>query len=414
MDNKPNPGGPKNRLSLSPASKICNNAAEIQYARTRSARKRGPRPSKKGVLQEVPLQDMGRGFYSPLFLVTKPDGTFRTIINLRKLNKYVKNQSFKMESIKSTTKVLFPTCYMTVLDLSNAYYHVPIHKDSRKYLRLAVSIKGKVKEFQYRALPFGISIALRVFTKIVAEMMAHIRERYNNNPVSRRFPNSSQLGSKIQGTERQGDEHSSRPRLASKSKKIKIGAQQGTRILGPNTRLKHSGVSPPRPQKGEDRSNYSKSNPKSLHDTKEGYVTAGFPIRLPASSSMGSVTHERSPVGRIGHPGSNRGTPRGSHYPKFKNYSFPSLVGKLGKSVQRDPLGNKDNTHSDNGCQSHGMGSAHEQRGDSERMGKSRTKSLLKSKRAFSSRLCPDTLPIPAPKSPCPHSFRTIESQWPI
>ncbi|XP_073429908.1 uncharacterized protein [Dendrobates tinctorius] len=131
----------------------------------------------KKVLQEVPPQERGRGFYLPLFLVTKPDGTFRTIINLKRLNCYIKNEKFKMESIKSTIKILFPQCFMVVLDLSDAYYHVPIHKESRQYLRLAVSIAGEIREFQYKALPFGISVAPRVFTKLVAEMMAHIREQ---------------------------------------------------------------------------------------------------------------------------------------------------------------------------------------------------------------------------------------------
>ncbi|CAJ0924217.1 unnamed protein product [Ranitomeya imitator] len=43
----------------------------------------------KKVIQEVPQQEETRGFYSPLFLRTKPDGTFRVIINLKQLNRYL-------------------------------------------------------------------------------------------------------------------------------------------------------------------------------------------------------------------------------------------------------------------------------------------------------------------------------------
>jgi hypothetical protein len=51
------------------------------------------------------------------------------------------------------------------VDLSNAYLHVPICSDSRKYLSFAV--EGKVFLFQYRALPFGISVASCLYTKLV-------------------------------------------------------------------------------------------------------------------------------------------------------------------------------------------------------------------------------------------------------
>lgn len=65
---------------------------------------------------------------------------------------------------------------MASLDLKDAYYHVPIHRDFKRYLRVAVQIGSQVVHLQYQALPFGINIAPRVFTKLIAEMAAHIRE----------------------------------------------------------------------------------------------------------------------------------------------------------------------------------------------------------------------------------------------
>ncbi|CAJ0946804.1 unnamed protein product [Ranitomeya imitator] len=81
-----------------------------------------------------------------------------------------------METIKSSIKMLFPQCFMVVLDLKDAYYHVPIHKDHQRFLRMAIHIKGVLRHFQFTALPFGLAIAPRVFTKLVAEVMAHLRE----------------------------------------------------------------------------------------------------------------------------------------------------------------------------------------------------------------------------------------------
>ncbi|CAJ0958648.1 unnamed protein product [Ranitomeya imitator] len=102
----------------------------------------------KNVLVEVPYSQAGKGFYSPLFLIQKPDKSYRTIINLKGLNKFLVKHTFKMESINSAIKMLFNNCFMVVVDLKDAYYHVPIHADFQRYLRVAIlmgalHIKGK-------------------------------------------------------------------------------------------------------------------------------------------------------------------------------------------------------------------------------------------------------------------------------
>ncbi|CAJ0967008.1 unnamed protein product [Ranitomeya imitator] len=131
----------------------------------------------KKVLVEVPREEKGEGFYSPLFLIRKPDGSLRTIVNLRKLNRSVINYSFKMESVSSAIKMLFPDCFMAAIDLKDAYYHVPIHRDYQKFLRVAVFVQGQLKHYQYAALPFGLSIAPRIFTKLMSEVMSFLRSR---------------------------------------------------------------------------------------------------------------------------------------------------------------------------------------------------------------------------------------------
>ncbi|XP_077121855.1 uncharacterized protein LOC143782553 [Ranitomeya variabilis] len=131
----------------------------------------------KNVLIEVPINQEGRGFYSSLFLVPKPDGTFRTIINLKRLNAFLVEHTFKMESIRSTIKLLFPRCFMAGLDLKDAYYHLPIHIEHQQYLRVAVVLQGRIRHFQFTAMPFGLSMAPRIFTKLMLEVMAHLRHQ---------------------------------------------------------------------------------------------------------------------------------------------------------------------------------------------------------------------------------------------
>ncbi|XP_073437274.1 uncharacterized protein [Dendrobates tinctorius] len=70
-----------------------------------------------------------------------------------------------MESIRSTIRLLFPNCVMAGIDLKDAYYHLPIHNRFQKYLRVAVEVEGRIRHFQYAAMPFGLSTAPRIFTK---------------------------------------------------------------------------------------------------------------------------------------------------------------------------------------------------------------------------------------------------------
>ena len=62
---------------------------------------------------------------------------------------------------------------MISLDLQNAYLQVPVHHDSRRYLRFVVAGKS----YQFRVLCFGLTTAPQVFTRIMAPVSA-ILHRY--------------------------------------------------------------------------------------------------------------------------------------------------------------------------------------------------------------------------------------------
>ncbi|XP_066439008.1 uncharacterized protein [Eleutherodactylus coqui] len=128
-------------------------------------------------ISPVPQNEETQGHYSRLFLVSKPCGKHRMIVNLKPLNTCVKYRKFKMESISSTIKLITKGAYMASIDLKDAYFHVPIHEGSQRYLRLAVDMGKGIEHHQFRCLPFGISSAPRIFTKIMAEVAAYLRKK---------------------------------------------------------------------------------------------------------------------------------------------------------------------------------------------------------------------------------------------
>ena len=108
---------------------------------------------------------ISRVLQSP-FLVPKPHQRWRPIIDLSRLNTFLLVERFKMETPESIRASLIPGEWVSSIDLSDAYHHIPIHPNSRKYLRFC----HRSQVFQFTSLPFGLAMAPQVFTMIVKEM----------------------------------------------------------------------------------------------------------------------------------------------------------------------------------------------------------------------------------------------------
>ena len=125
---------------------------------------------KKGAIS--PVVNLQDGFLSTIFLVPKKGGGLRPIINLKKLNEFIPHHHFKMEGIHMLKDLLKQGDFMAKIDLKDAYFAVPISKSDRRYLRF----RWKDKIYQFNCLPFGLSCAPWVFTKITKAVTAVLRE----------------------------------------------------------------------------------------------------------------------------------------------------------------------------------------------------------------------------------------------
>ena len=120
----------------------------------------------KGAVELAPLPS--RGFYSCLFMVWKTSGSWHPVIDLSTLNRFVAVSHFKMETIQSVLLSIRPGDWMASIDLREAYFQVPIHPESRPFLRFVSN--GQV--YQFKALCFGLSTAPQVFTRVIAPVSA--------------------------------------------------------------------------------------------------------------------------------------------------------------------------------------------------------------------------------------------------
>ena len=131
----------------------------------------------KRAIEELELASLSPGFYSRIFLVRKKDGDWRLVFDLKSLNQFVRKETFKMTTPRVVTNALHHRDWVVSVDLKHAYFHIPIHKKSRHLLRFAVETDDGLRVFQFRALPFGLTSAPRVFTKVILPIghLAHMQ-----------------------------------------------------------------------------------------------------------------------------------------------------------------------------------------------------------------------------------------------
>ncbi len=127
----------------------------------------------KDAIELVPPADMRSGLFSPYFIVPKKGGGLRPILDLRVLNRALHKLPFKMLTQKRIFGCVRSLDWFAAIDLKDAYFHVSILPRHRPFLRFA--FEGQA--YQYKVLPFGLSLSPRVFTKVVEAALVPLREQ---------------------------------------------------------------------------------------------------------------------------------------------------------------------------------------------------------------------------------------------
>lgn len=132
-------------------------------------------PGERGRLMEKgawePAPSGEHRWLSGAFLVPKGDGGWRLVINLSRLNTWVRKKRCRFETLKQLRHIARKGDWMISWDISDGFYHVPIHPDHRKYFRFLVD--GEV--LQMRSLPMGYCNSPQIFTKVMRVVVAALR-----------------------------------------------------------------------------------------------------------------------------------------------------------------------------------------------------------------------------------------------
>ena len=134
----------------------------------------------KGAIEPIEPCSLNSGFYSTYFIIPKKGGGLRPILDLRSLNKYCKALKFHMLRTADVLQAIRKDIWFMKIDLKDAFFHIPIAPLHQQFLRFA--FEGRA--YQFRVLPFGISLAPRIFTRFVVAALAPLqKKRYAHSLV---------------------------------------------------------------------------------------------------------------------------------------------------------------------------------------------------------------------------------------
>ena len=124
--------------------------------------------SKNAIVQ---INDFPSLCLSPIFVIPKKSGDLRVILNLKEFNLFILTQHFRMETLNVILPQLSASDWAVSIDLKDAYLHIPVHPQSRRFL----GFQFMDMTYQYKVLPFGLKDSPWVFTRVVATLVGHLR-----------------------------------------------------------------------------------------------------------------------------------------------------------------------------------------------------------------------------------------------
>ena len=131
--------------------------------------------------------------------------------------------------------------WVTSVAFKDAYFHIPIHSQSRKYM--CFHLQGQ--SYQFKALPFGLSTALVEFTVVAKDVKLYgFTEGYKNLPVPRRLVGETHIPPNLSPAHTDLGSSLSRVRLAGEQGEVRAGTKQVFNFVGYQFDLREGKVRP--------------------------------------------------------------------------------------------------------------------------------------------------------------------------
>jgi transposase InsO family protein len=126
----------------------------------------------KGVVRKSYSQ-----YASPAFLVPKPNGGQRMVVDYRLVNRKIVFDAFPMPNVEGAFANFSKAKIFSVLDLNSAYYQIPLSAKSRKITAFCTPFGL----FEFTKLPMGISVGCQVLSRVVDSLFGDLKHKFVYN-----------------------------------------------------------------------------------------------------------------------------------------------------------------------------------------------------------------------------------------
>ena len=110
-------------------------------------------------------------YNSPLLLVPKKDGSWRMVIDFRKLNKQTVPDYYPMPVINDVLAQLGGAKVFSSLDLLSGYWQVPLDEESKPL----TAFSSHSEHLEFQVMPFGLTSAPLTFMRLMMSVLGEIK-----------------------------------------------------------------------------------------------------------------------------------------------------------------------------------------------------------------------------------------------
>ena len=117
------------------------------------------------------IQDSRSPWNSPLFLVPKKDGSYRPVIDFRKVNEVTEDDRFPLPVLNDLLMSLgLGNTIFSSLDLLSGYWQVPMAPESRA----VTAFSTPLGHFEFKSMPFGLKNAPVTFSRMMNTLLSDV------------------------------------------------------------------------------------------------------------------------------------------------------------------------------------------------------------------------------------------------
>lgn len=169
IDNLPfcKPEGELNKTWMKEATIDTGNAAPVRCkmriippAKLAKVIEEIDRLERRGIIRKVEASE----WLHPMLAVPKSTGRLRICVDARCLNKLTKKNTYPQQNANRILSMLGKAEYFSTIDLTDAYFQIPLHEDSQEKTAFAVPTRGT---YVYCRMPMGLTNSAAVLCSLI-------------------------------------------------------------------------------------------------------------------------------------------------------------------------------------------------------------------------------------------------------